>query len=159
MLLHHTPLLGKTLAPSHELLFHLDPKLSSRVVLLLFSSYVIVVVVPASFSSFCFFFPAAMTCSLLFSSLLLTTSEDFNINFLILSITLSSYSSGWIFLSSPLCYTSSSLSMGRSNRPPMLNLLPLVALIFHSAVDFSYAVPSSFDNFASAGILLGLLPN
>jgi hypothetical protein len=90
-----------------------------------------------------------MTSSLLFRSLLLTTSDDFNINFLILSITLSSYSSGCIFLSNPLCYTSSSLSMGISTRPPMLNLLPLVALIFHSTADFSYAVPSSFDNFAS----------
>jgi hypothetical protein len=49
MLLHHTPLLGKSLAPTHEILYRsveipLDPKISSRAILFLLC-YVVVVVV------------------------------------------------------------------------------------------------------------------
>jgi hypothetical protein len=113
MLLHHTPLLQKTVmsCPSAPLLH-------------------------------CCIFPAAMVGFPMFNFSLLTDScTDINISFLISSITFSSCSNGWFSLCSLLGYTSS-LSMGRSTRSPLIFSSSLVALSFHPDASFSSVVLS-----------------
>jgi hypothetical protein len=115
-----SPVLKSTWIPNSILEF---PSCSSLAMLLCYFFFL-----------FCFF-PDAMEGSPLFKSSLLIYSVDLNINFLISSITLSSCSSGWLFLCSLLCCNSSFLSVGRSTRYTMLYLSPLVALSCHLTAD------------------------